>query len=123
MIDFATDLYFEHIFEASFLYEQRLSLLDDPELTWLDIEDFENRFEAHIDGLVVGEDLAVEVCKQQTREGGFGELHAAVRVFCRQNRKDLVLEVLEGLDPKDIEKISAVSDALKRKGERSNLYN
>ena len=36
--------------EASFLYEQRLSLFDDPEITWLDIEDFEERFEAHIDG-------------------------------------------------------------------------
>lgn len=113
MIDFATDLYFEHISEASFLYEQRLSLLDDPELTWLDIEDFENRFEAHIDGLVVGEDLALEVCKQQAREGDFGELHTAVRVFCRQNQKDLVLKIIEGLDPKDTEKISAVSDALK----------
>lgn len=111
--DFSIELYQEHLSEASFLYEQRLTLFDDPEITWLDIEDFEDRFEPHIDGLVVGEELALEVCKQQAIEGDFGELHAAVRVFCRQNRKDLVLEVLEGLDPEDAEKISAVSDALK----------
>jgi uncharacterized protein (TIGR02270 family) len=98
--------------EASFLYEQRLSLFDDPETTWLDIEDFEERFEAHIDGLVVGEDLALSVCKTQAIEGDFGELHAAVRIFCRQNRLDFVREVLEGLDPEDIERIQAVSDAL-----------
>ena len=35
MIDFAIDLYKEHLEEASFLYEQRLSLFDDPEVTWL----------------------------------------------------------------------------------------
>ena len=49
-IDFATNLYIE---EASALYEQRLTLFDDPEITWQDIEDFEDRFEPHIDGLVV----------------------------------------------------------------------
>jgi uncharacterized protein (TIGR02270 family) len=113
MSDFATGLYEEHLEEASFLYEQRLSLFDDPEITWKDIEDFEERFEPHIDGLVVGEDLALDVCKQQAKEGDFGELHAAIRVFCRQNQKELVLWVLEELDPEDAEKIQAVSDALK----------
>ena len=63
--------------------------------------------------LVVGGELALEVCKRQAREGDFGELHAAVRVFCRQNRQDLVLWVLEELDPEDAESIQAVSDALK----------
>jgi uncharacterized protein (TIGR02270 family) len=113
MVDFATGIYQEHIEEASFLYEQRLTLFDDPEITWKDIEDFEDRFEPHIDGLVVGEDLALEVCKQQAREGDFGELHAAIRVFCRQNQKELVLQILQELDPEDAEKMRAVSDALK----------
>jgi uncharacterized protein (TIGR02270 family) len=113
MVDFATGIYQEHIEEASFLYEQRLTLFDDPEITWQDIEDFEERFEPHIDGLVVGEDLALEVCKQQASEGDFGELHAAIRVFCRQNQKELVLQILQELDPEDAEKMQAVSDALK----------
>ena len=101
MKEFAIGLYEEHLEEASFLYEQRLSLLDDPELTWLDLDDFEQRFEAHIDGLVLGEDLALEVCKQQASAGDFGELHAALRVFCRQKRLDLVLETIEQIDPEE----------------------
>ena len=108
MVDFSTGIYQEHLEEASFLYEQRLSLFDDPEITWLDIEDFEERFEAHIGGLVVGEDLALEVCRTQAIEGDFGGLHAAVRVFCRQNRLDFVREVLEELDPEDMQRIQAV---------------
>ena len=111
--NFLIELYQEYLEEASFLYEQRLTLFDDPEVTWEDIHDFEERFEPHIDGLVVGEELALNVCKTQASEGDFGELHAAVRVFCRQNRKDLVLQILEELDPEDAESIQAVSDALK----------
>jgi len=110
--EFATELYQEHLEEASFLYEQRLTLFDDPEINWLDIEDWENRFEPHIDGLVVGEDLALEVCKQQATEGDFGELHAAIRVFCRQNRKEWVEEIIKNLDPEDEESVQAISDAL-----------
>jgi uncharacterized protein (TIGR02270 family) len=112
ILDFETELYQEHLEEASFLYEQRLTLFDDPEITWLDIEDFEERFEAHIDALVVGEELALNVCKTQAMEGDFGELHAAVRVFCRQNRLDFVQECLEALDPEDTERVQAISDAL-----------
>jgi uncharacterized protein (TIGR02270 family) len=111
--DFYIGLYQEYLEEASFLYEQRWTLFDDPEITWEDIHDFEERFEAHIDGLVVGEALALEVCKTQAVEGDFGELHAAVRVFCRQNRQDLVFRVLEELDPEVAERGQAISDALK----------
>ncbi|MBW2742277.1 MAG: hypothetical protein JRE64_26360, partial [Deltaproteobacteria bacterium] len=65
LLDFETKLYQEHLEEASFLYEQRLTLFDDPEITWLDIADFEERFEAHIDALVVGEEPALNICKTQ----------------------------------------------------------
>ena len=109
---FHIELYQEYLEEASFLYEQRLTLFDDPEITWLDIEDFEERFEPHIDGLVVGDALALEVCRQQCEEGDFGELHAAVRVFCRQKRWDLIQSVLDGLDFEDEERVKAVIDAL-----------
>ena len=109
---FRIGLYLEHLFEASFLYEQRLVLLDDPELTWLDLDEFENRFEAHIDALVVGGDLAFEVCRQQAREGDAGELHAAMRVLCRQRSFDTAVELLEALDPADEEKVAAAYRAL-----------
>ncbi len=109
---FKVGLYLEHLEEASFLYEQRLVLLDDPEVTWLDLHDFEERFEAHIDALVLGEDLALAVCRQQARDGDFGELHATVRVFCRLDRPDLFREMIEFLDPDDDDRVKAVADAL-----------
>ncbi len=110
---FHTELYQEFLEEASILYEQRLSLLNDPEITWRDIGEFEERFEAHIDALVVGEELALDVCRTQAKEGDFGELHAAVRVFCRQNKGDYVAETWRDLDPQDTERSKAISDALK----------
>lgn len=110
---FNNKLYLEHLYESSFLYEQRLSILDDPEISWKDLADFEERFEAHIDALVVGEDRALKVCRMQASEGDFGELHAAVRVFCRQYKGDLLAEAWRDLDPEDKERIKAISDALK----------
>lgn len=110
--EFVHSLYQENLQEVSFLYEQRLGLLDDPEISWRRIEDFEGRLEAQIDGLVVGGELALEVCGRLASEGDCGELHAAVNVFCRQSRKDLVMKVLEKVDPEDSERTQAISDAL-----------
>lgn len=110
---FRRSFFIESLEEAAFLYDQRQALLDDPEITWKDLAGFEDRFEAHIDALVVGAELALDACRTQASEGDFGELHAAVRVFCRQNRGDLVAEVWRDLDPEDMERTKAISDALK----------
>lgn len=110
---FRVGLYLEHLEEASFLYEQRRDvLLGNPELAWLDLGEYEDRLEAHLDALVLGEDLALAVCSQQSDEGDAGELYAAVCVFCRQQRKDLLDGVLGALDADDDERVRAVSDAL-----------
>jgi uncharacterized protein (TIGR02270 family) len=106
-------LYDEYLEEGSFLYEQRRTLLNNPELSWKKIGEFEERLEAHIDGLVVGDQLALDVCKRHAIEGEFGELFAIICVFCRQNRQDLVLAIFEKLDPGDAAKTFAVADALK----------
>lgn len=110
---FDTALYEQHLEEASFLYEQRLAHRHDPELTWLDLDDHEERFEAHVDALVVGGDPAIDVCKAHCASGDCGELHAAMRVFCRQDRSDLAYAVLQNLDGGDAEAAQAVVDALK----------
>jgi uncharacterized protein (TIGR02270 family) len=110
---FLVELYEEYLDEASFLYEQRLSLFQDPEIAWNRIREYEERLEAHLDGLVVGDRLALDVCTQHALEGDFGELYAAMCVFCRQDRRDLALSTLYALDPNDSEKVCAVSDALK----------
>lgn len=110
---FNIEVYEEHLQEASFLYEQRLSLLNDPEITWKDIGEFEERLESHIDALVVGEDQALEVCRIQAKDGDTGELHAAIRVFCRQNKGNYVGEAWHGLGSEDWERTQAICDALK----------
>jgi uncharacterized protein (TIGR02270 family) len=109
---FYIELYLEHLEEASFLYDQRRALFHNPEIPWPRIGEFEERFEAHIDALVVGGDLALDVCRKQAAEGDAGELHAAVRVFCRQDRKDLFHKALEAVDPADADKARALGDAL-----------
>jgi hypothetical protein len=109
---FRIGLYLEHLEEASFLYEQRISLLDDPELSWRDLEDFEERFEAHVDALVVGEGLALSTCLQQAIEGDFGELHATVRVLCRWNNFILFRFIIDNGDVKDKKRLKAIDDAL-----------
>lgn len=110
---FLVELYEEFLEEASFLYEQRLTLFDNPEITWKSIGEFEDRFEPHIDGLVVGGDRALDVCIRRAQEGDSGELHAAMRVFCRQDRFDLAGQALENLDPEKPSRGTAVADALK----------
>ena len=110
---FYTELYEEHLEEASFLYEQRHTYFHDPDISWIEIQDLENRFEAHIDALVIGGDAALEICVVQAAEGDSGELHAAIRTFCRQRRIDLLEQVLDDLDIEDEERVSAACDALK----------
>lgn len=112
IVNFTTEIETEHLEESSFLYQQRLTLLDNPEIGWREIGDFEERFEAHIDGLVKGKEPALALCRQQALEGDVGELHAALRVFCRQNRHDLMLETLEAFDKANPEALKAASDAL-----------
>src|ERR1700686_2316612 len=109
---FLIELYEEYLEEASFLYAQRRALYNNPEITWKKIGEFEERLEAHIDGLGVGDKLAIEGCTRHAAEGDFGELYAAASVFCRQDRRDLMLTVFEQLDPGDAEKASALADAL-----------
>lgn len=110
---FKIELYQEHLEDLSFLYEQRLSLMKNPELAWTDLADFEERMEAHLDALVVGEELALQVCRERAEEGDFGELFAAVSLVCRQKRGSLLSEILQKLDCGDDNRLRAVADGLK----------
>ncbi len=109
---FRVGLYLEHLEEAASHWEQRPADRENPELAWHDLGDEEARLEAHLDALVLGGDLALAVCRQQALEGDAGELHAALRVFCRQGRSDLVGMAMEGVDPEDEDALDAMSDAL-----------
>jgi uncharacterized protein (TIGR02270 family) len=109
---FRIGLYLEHLEEAAALWEQRPADRLNPDLSWLDLADDEGRLEAHLDALVLGGDLALAVCHQRSVGGDAGELHAALRVFCRRNRPDLVQQAIEAVDPDDAVALDAVCDAL-----------
>jgi uncharacterized protein (TIGR02270 family) len=110
---FQVGIYEEHLEEASFLYEQRRALIKQSDVDWRYIGDFEERLEAHIDALVVGADLAVEVCRRRSDEGDAGELFAAVCVFCRRRGAAILANLLRGLDFSNVERVRSVGDALK----------
>ena len=106
-------LYREHLEEISFLYEQRELWLDDPEVGLSDIAALEARMEAHLDALVVGKDHALEFCEASVPDADFGELHGAIRVYCREQRLDLVRAALGHAALEDEEVAKGVGDALK----------
>src|SRR5262245_25531038 len=110
---FNVELYQEHLEEASFLYEQRLTYLNDPEVDWPDIGMWEDRLEAHIDALVVGGAPAVDVCCDRAC-GDAGAAHAALRVLCRQDEKDAAFAILRAVDAEDEAIRRAVAEALCR---------
>jgi uncharacterized protein (TIGR02270 family) len=110
---FLRDLYEEHLDEASFLYLQRQQLLTAPEPAWLEVEDFEERLEAHLDALVVGGDLATETCQARVAAGDAGDLFAGVSTFCRRVQAPLLAGVFKTLDYEDRDKSTALTDALK----------
>ena len=113
LLAFRVGMFEEHVEEASFLYSQRRRLLQAETSPWRDVARFEHRLELHIDALVVGADLALDVCRRLAAEGDAGELYAATSVFCRQRRAMLVSEVLGRIDAASPEAIAAVADALK----------
>jgi uncharacterized protein (TIGR02270 family) len=110
---FRVELYEEYLAEAAFLYSQRLTLYDNPEIPWTGITGFEERIEAYIDGLLVGGDLALEVCKRHAAEGEAGELFPIMAVLCRRGQRDLAVNLLHRLDPADAGASLAAADALK----------
>ncbi len=112
-MDFSTELYREHLEEAAFLYGQRGVLFKEPDVTWTDLGDFEQRLALHIEALVEGGETALQVCRRQANEGDAGELHAAVRVFCQHKRLDLMREVFDALDVEDTERVLAAANGLK----------
>lgn len=104
-------IYREYLMEASCLYDQRGYLLDDPEYDWPDLERFESRLETQINSLADGGEDALPVCAA-VPSGDAGELHAALRVFCRLERFDLVRSLFARLDPRNAETLEAACSAL-----------
>jgi hypothetical protein len=105
-------LYAEHLDEASFLYGQRLAYLHDPEVSWPDLRVGEERFEAHVDALVVGGEPALDVCRERATPGNPGEINVALRVMARQNRRGDAFKILMTIDAADESVLTAAAQAL-----------
>ncbi len=110
---FRIELYNEHLEEGGFLYGQRRKLLSNPEISWRDVRQCEDRLEAHIDALVIGDELALDVCRARAKDGEPSESFSAFSVFCRQRRADLVSEFLGSLDFGNPDQVLPAEDALK----------
>jgi len=106
-------IYREHLDEVSFFYEHRLMALEDPDFTLPEIAQLEGRCEAHLDGLVLGGEEARRLCKVRAGAGDFGELHGALRIFCRTDSPEELVEVVAEADASDAQYVAAVADALK----------
>src|SRR5438046_1983761 len=95
---FHSGLYREHLDETAFLYDQRHAYLHDPEVNWPDLRSWEERLDAHVDALVLGDTLAAEICRSSLADGEAGTVYATLSVWCRQNRSADTLAALGTLD-------------------------
>ena len=110
---FKVDIYREHLEEASALYDLRHALLAEPDREWRSLHDFEERLEAHLDALVIGGPLALQVCAEKAQDGDAGELFAAVSVCCRHKDAKLFAEIWRQLDVTDAQRVRAVTGAIR----------
>lgn len=109
---FNRGLYEEHLEEASFLYEQRALGLEDLELTWRDMADYESRRDAHLNGLICGGDHAYAVCREAALDGGPGELFCAFFLACRQRQIEPLLALMRDITPDEEDQIAAIVEGL-----------
>lgn len=83
----------EHLAEAGFLYEQRLTLRRDPGRGWRTVEDWERRIAPHLDALRRARALASDELRASALDDA-GRLHALVRAVCAANDFEATRAVL-----------------------------
>ncbi|MET0391342.1 MAG: hypothetical protein ABW321_35540 [Polyangiales bacterium] len=104
-------IYEQHLEEATFLYAQRRRAWVDPELTLPDVAALDDRLEAHLDGLVLGDHEARALCLAACAEEDPGTVYSTLCVLCRQNELSPLLESLEALALAEPDVLQAVGDA------------
>lgn len=109
---FKVELYEEHIEEASFLFDQKLTYLFDTEIAWIDLEYEESRLEAHIDALIIGEDLALKTLIAVLEDGEPGVIYTAATLFCFRNDLQGFFSIFPKVDLASADVIQALTLAL-----------
>lgn len=109
---FINEIYEEHVEEASFLYEQRLALMLDADLSWFSYFSEEQTLDAHLDGLIIGAERALSITQQIALEGDVGAIYTLLSLWCLRNNRNKFLSELDNFDLEDIEVQQAIQLAL-----------
>tara|TARA_R110002153_G_scaffold15822_7_gene56284 strand:- start:8221 stop:9585 length:1365 start_codon:yes stop_codon:yes gene_type:complete len=109
---FVNELYEEHVEEASFLYEQRLAFLTDPDLAWFAYYSEELRLDAHLDGLIIGGERALLITQETALEGDIGAIYTLISLYCLVDQRDEFLGKINEFDLQDHEVQQAIQLAL-----------
>ncbi|WLQ17144.1 hypothetical protein O5O45_14580 [Hahella aquimaris] len=122
--EFCRQLYLEHLEEASFLYNSYLAWRNDPEITWRDLQDLEDRLDAHIFALTSGGDAAKQTCLKHLSKADSGEIYAIARFFCQAHDGQCISllweTLLKGIDDEleeeseEYDKVTAAARALRQ---------
>ena len=110
---FTRELVDGHMDRMAQSYIQRRPLLPRDELSWTVLRQLEERQEAHLDALLLSGEAALARCIRRQEEKSGGGLYTLVRLLCRHGRTDLVLNLIQVLDPSDHRRIRETTDALK----------
>jgi len=93
----------EHFDEAADLFHRRCLAFDDLELDSTDLRVIDARIRAHLDGLRLGGDFALEIARPALMEGSPEEAFVAVTLAFETGRPDAIADVEAALaaDPTD----------------------
>lgn len=112
-VDFVRELLDHCWSEAAWLYGRREVLDEQGPLLSLDQwHDIEQRAEAHLVALQRGGGLVLDGCARKAKLGDSGELHTAIRLYCRHDRFDAFEALLTSLDWRNPRRAAAMADAV-----------
>lgn len=109
---FKIGLYEEHLEELAFLHGQAAALRADATQGWQAPAPFEDRLEAHLDALVLGGALALDVALARAGEAEPDELFATAALCCRLAQAQPLQSLLQGPAAADPAKTAAIGHAL-----------
>lgn len=105
-------LYEEHLEEGADLLGIRRERLSDIEVGWTELNEIDDRIEAHLDALVVGAALAEHVVASRALDGEADGLGMALRLFCRRQAWSRVEDALASMEPQDAARRRSAVEAL-----------
>jgi uncharacterized protein (TIGR02270 family) len=85
----------QHATETSFLWEARRTAVDSSNYSISDLNKLDRRIEAHLDGLRIAGEDGWEICKEELRWKGPGEVFAAAVLALEGGNRDWIAEVVK----------------------------